>query len=141
MKPLLTSFSCEKVRFVGKRTFYQADADVNCPNMPRQHVYAISATPEKACAKLLRAATMTVEEYFQPMPNATAETQKSPEAAGSDTYSYNKSHEIATCAKCGREMRYNVPRLGPDGGYVHNDTGKYDCGESGKRGKKAKRGD
>ncbi len=73
MKPLLTSFSCEKVHFVGKRTFYQADADVNCPNMPRQHVYAISATPEKACAKLLRAAAMTVEEYFQPMPNASGQ--------------------------------------------------------------------
>ncbi len=42
-------------------------------------------------------------------------------------FPYNPAHEVGTCAKCGREMRYNVPRLGPDGGYVHKDTGKLDC--------------
>ena len=31
------------------------------------------------------------------------------------------------CMNCGREMRYNVPRLGPDGGFVHADTGSFLC--------------
>jgi len=32
-----------------------------------------------------------------------------------------------TCVKCGAAMRYNVPRLGPDGGYVHAASGSLDC--------------
>jgi hypothetical protein len=32
------------------------------------------------------------------------------------------------CAKCGEFLRYNVPRLGPMGGYVHNRTGSILCG-------------
>lgn len=35
---------------------------------------------------------------------------------------------IGTCGHCGAEMRYNVPRLGPNGGYVHKATGRFDCG-------------
>lgn len=36
--------------------------------------------------------------------------------------------QIPTCGSCGKPMRFNVPRLGPDGGYVHDDTGSLDCG-------------
>jgi len=32
------------------------------------------------------------------------------------------------CGECGQLMRYNVPRLGPSGGYVHAHTGRLDCG-------------
>lgn len=32
-----------------------------------------------------------------------------------------------TCAKCGRAMRFNVPRLGPNGGFVHSETGDFLC--------------
>ena len=31
------------------------------------------------------------------------------------------------CCDCGKRMRYNVPRLGPSGGYVHADTGRFSC--------------
>lgn len=34
---------------------------------------------------------------------------------------------VATCGKCGKAMRYNVPRLGPAGGFVHADTGSPMC--------------
>jgi hypothetical protein len=33
------------------------------------------------------------------------------------------------CTRCGKPMRYNVPRLGPAGGYVHADTGLLLCVE------------
>jgi hypothetical protein len=26
-------------------------------------------------------------------------------------------------------MRYNVPRMGVAGGFVHSDTGRFDCGD------------
>lgn len=35
-----------------------------------------------------------------------------------------------TCSKCGKPMRFNVPRLGPDGGFVHADNGQLLCIES-----------
>lgn len=31
------------------------------------------------------------------------------------------------CARCGQPMRHNVPRLGPDGGHVHADSGLLTC--------------
>lgn len=31
------------------------------------------------------------------------------------------------CCDCGKEMRFNVPRLGPGGGYVHAHTGFLVC--------------
>lgn len=31
------------------------------------------------------------------------------------------------CSSCGKPMRYNVPRLGPDGGFVHAATGSLSC--------------
>ena len=31
------------------------------------------------------------------------------------------------CGYCGEAMLYNVPRLGPDGGYVHLKTRKLSC--------------
>jgi len=43
-------------------------------------------------------------------------------------FPYNPAHPIGTCAKCGEEMTYNVPRIGPDGGYVHKETGYFTCG-------------
>ena len=35
--------------------------------------------------------------------------------------------EQSWCMKCGRKMRYNIPRLGSDGGFVHDDTGYFSC--------------
>ncbi len=31
------------------------------------------------------------------------------------------------CLDCGQIMRFNVPRLGSDGGYVHDETGQFHC--------------
>lgn len=31
------------------------------------------------------------------------------------------------CERCQQPMRFNVPRLGPNGGFVHSDTGSLDC--------------
>ncbi len=45
---------------------------------------------------------------------------------GAFPYPHNPAHQIGTCGTCGGEMRYNVPRLGPDGGFVHA-TGSLDC--------------
>lgn len=47
--------------------------------------------------------------------------------ATSQAFARNPAHTVGTCAKCGAEMRYNVPRLGPDGGYVHAANGGLDC--------------
>ena len=35
--------------------------------------------------------------------------------------------EQSWCMKCGRKMRYNIPRLGSDGGFVHDDSGYFSC--------------
>lgn len=32
------------------------------------------------------------------------------------------------CLDCGHAMRYNVPRLGPNGGFIHADTNQLQCG-------------
>ncbi len=42
-------------------------------------------------------------------------------------YPYNPAHAIGTCALCGQEMCFNVPRLGPNGGYIHKETGAWGC--------------
>ena len=42
-------------------------------------------------------------------------------------FKWNPAHPIGTCGRCGAEMRYNVPRLGPDGGFVHAANGGLDC--------------
>ena len=34
------------------------------------------------------------------------------------------------CGYCGEAMTYNVPRLGPNGGYVHFKTGNLSCGKA-----------
>jgi hypothetical protein len=44
-------------------------------------------------------------------------------------FRHNPAHPIGTCSQCGGEMIYNVPRLGPDGGFVHKATGRSFCGE------------
>lgn len=45
-------------------------------------------------------------------------------------YPYNPAHKIGTCGKCGGEMAYNVPRLGPDGGFIRAD-GRFLCDAAG----------
>jgi hypothetical protein len=42
-------------------------------------------------------------------------------------FGWNPSHPIGTCALCGEELVYNVPRLGPKGGYVHKNTRSLTC--------------
>ena len=32
-----------------------------------------------------------------------------------------------TCGHCGKKMAHNVPRLGDAGGFVHKETGKFEC--------------
>lgn len=45
-------------------------------------------------------------------------------------YPHNPAHQCGTCAACGEEMRWNVPRMGPAGGFVHKASGKYECAPS-----------
>lgn len=33
----------------------------------------------------------------------------------------------ATCGACGKPMRFNVPRLGANGGFVHSHSNKLEC--------------
>ncbi len=42
-------------------------------------------------------------------------------------FPHNPAHPIGTCAKCGEEMVYNVPRLGPDGGFIHKSSASFEC--------------
>ena len=58
---------------------------------------------------------------------ATPKSEIRPPPQKPQPFPYNSAHEVGTCAKCGQEMRFNSPRLGPNGGYVHKDTGEYDC--------------
>ena len=51
-------------------------------------------------------------------------------ARGSANYGHNPTHAIGTCGNCGAEMVYNVPRLGPSGGFVHKATGSLVCENS-----------
>ncbi len=44
-------------------------------------------------------------------------------------FEYNPTHPIGTCALCGGEMLYNVPRMGPGGGFVHKETASLYCPE------------
>jgi len=44
-----------------------------------------------------------------------------------DVYLSIVSHPIGTCMQCGKEMAYNVPRLGANGGFVHKDSGSLSC--------------
>lgn len=32
------------------------------------------------------------------------------------------------CGDCGAALRFNVPRLGPDSGFVHDETSALGCG-------------
>ncbi len=34
---------------------------------------------------------------------------------------------IGTCGRCHKEMAFNVPRLGEAGGFIHKDTGNFEC--------------
>ncbi len=33
------------------------------------------------------------------------------------------------CSRCKAPMRHNVPRLGSAGGFVHAETGKFECAD------------
>jgi hypothetical protein len=44
-----------------------------------------------------------------------------------DNYCSNCGSEIKRCLFCVKELKYNCPRLGHHGGYVHKDTGKLEC--------------
>ena len=44
-----------------------------------------------------------------------------------EEYPHNPDHPIGTCAKCGEEMAYNVPRLGLNGGFIHKNTSNTQC--------------
>lgn len=44
-------------------------------------------------------------------------------------FGWNPAHAVGTCSRCGEEMTYNVPRLGPNGGFIHEATGKVECGD------------
>jgi hypothetical protein len=60
--------------------------------------------------------------------NSTVETQNSlPAPQGEARFKYNPAHPCGTCGDCGEEMVWNVPRLGPTGGFVHKATGRYEC--------------
>lgn len=41
---------------------------------------------------------------------------------------HNPQHPMGTCATCGGEMIYNVPRLKENGGFVHKSNGWGQCG-------------
>ncbi len=43
-------------------------------------------------------------------------------------FTWNPNHSIGTCARCGDEMIYNVPRMGPAGGFIHKSTHDLMCG-------------
>lgn len=55
-----------------------------------------------------------------PEPRRTTE-------ADQPVFPWNPAHKAGTCGRCGKEMAWNVPRLGPDGGFVHKDTGQPGC--------------
>ncbi len=42
-------------------------------------------------------------------------------------FEYNKEHAIGTCVKCGKEMIFNIPRLGANGGFIHSETCLIEC--------------
>lgn len=42
-------------------------------------------------------------------------------------FPHNPEHACGTCADCGGEMVWNVPRMGPAGGFVHKESGNFDC--------------
>jgi len=45
-------------------------------------------------------------------------------------FPHNPAHPIGTCSECGGEMTFNVPRLGPGGGYIHKATGRCLCNDT-----------
>lgn len=45
----------------------------------------------------------------------------------SSKFAWNPAHAVGTCADCGEEMVYNVPRLGRNGGFVHKNTHALLC--------------
>ena len=38
-----------------------------------------------------------------------------------------KQVQEPTCGHCGKKMRHNCPRIGDEGGFVHDDTGEFYC--------------
>ena len=55
-----------------------------------------------------------------------SETVTKPEAQG--TLAATAGSELPpTCARCGEEMRYNVPRMGAAGGFIHASGSGFLC--------------
>jgi len=50
-----------------------------------------------------------------------------PTSTASITPAIPEDNSIGTCGHCGKEMTHNVPRLGNSGGFVHKETGKFEC--------------
>jgi len=57
---------------------------------------------------------------------ARYDTQRAEITAASSAQSHEPIRPVL-CAQCGGEMVFNVPRLGPSGGYVHATTGSPLC--------------
>lgn len=74
-----------------------------------------------ACLAAFDAATLAREDYYG--RNTTPSESRSRGGSAQD----RASRPDASCAICGQAMRPNVPRLGPDGGWVHAETGRFEC--------------
>jgi hypothetical protein len=45
-------------------------------------------------------------------------------------FPHNPAHTSGTCCNCGKELVFNVPRMGEAGGFIHKDTYEFICPES-----------
>lgn len=63
-------------------------------------------------------------------PNHWNHPQQAQEAMERQRMSeHEQNTQRPTCSKCGKEMVFNVPRMGPAGGYVHAGTGLLLCAD------------
>ena len=60
-------------------------------------------------------------------PGSSEPVTRTAAATGSAAYGYNSKHAVGTCADCGADMAFNVPRLGWRGGCIHKETGSLEC--------------
>lgn len=71
-----------------------------------------------------------IRSLTQGLANAPDQARVLPSESSCSAFPYNPAHSIGTCAKCGKEMTFNVPRLGLEGGFVHKDTGEFLCAKT-----------